>query len=62
MTPKAFTVLCLMEQHHGRAENVSAATLAEESRMTLTELRECLEEVREHLTDSLWPTGLRAAA
>lgn len=61
MTPNAFTVLCLMEQHHRSSENVSAVTLAEESRMTLTELRECLEEVREHLTESLWPNGLRAA-
>lgn len=61
MSPRAFTLFCLMERHHKRGESTSVDTLAEESRMTLSELRACLEEVREHLTESLWPNGQRAA-
>jgi hypothetical protein len=50
-----------MEQHHRASESVPADVLASEARMTLTELHECLGEVRQHLTEALWPTGPRAA-
>lgn len=53
MSPRAFTLFCLMERHHKHGESTAVDTQAEESPMTLPELRACLEEVREHLTESL---------
>ena len=61
MSPRAYAVFSLLQWHRERGESASVDVLAEETRMTFSELGKCLREVSEHLTETLWPDGPRAA-